>query len=262
MTEVRDGVDGGDDEALWAAVMAHALPSVRLTHSPACGSACGPADGSACGSACGEGLRGTRLGGVALGDERFVWPRTDGGRALSLIVQLDCDEVNEALGLDALPAGMLLAFFYDAVEMGGWENDPSDPQWWRVVMVDAGSAVPVAAPEGAATFPAVACAGRRVLTIPDESEAVVQPLWERQPAGMDALYGRAEAPMHRVLGWPEFIQDPARPDDGDWVLLLQVDSDNVTGWMWGDVGRLYYWIRRQDLVAGEFGRVRGVVQCH
>ncbi|MEV0567098.1 DUF1963 domain-containing protein [Dactylosporangium sp. NPDC050588] len=78
----------------------------------------------------------------------------------------------------------------------------------------------------------MACAARRVLTIPDRWEEVVQPLWERRPAAMDELHGKVETPLHRVFGWPEFIQDPARSDDGDWV-LLQVDSDDVTGWMWG-----------------------------
>jgi hypothetical protein len=32
-------------------------------------------------------------------------------------------------------------------------------------------------------------------------------------------------------------------------LLLQVDSDDDAGMMWGD-GRIYYWIRRENLIAG------------
>jgi uncharacterized protein YwqG len=34
----------------------------------------------------------------------------------------------------------------------------------------------------------------------------------------------------------------------DWRLLLQIDTDEDNpGWMWGDGGRIYYWIREQEL---------------
>jgi uncharacterized protein YwqG len=47
----------------------------------------------------------------------------------------------------------------------------------------------------------------------------------------------------------------------DWHLLLQVDSEQAAGMMWGDVGRLYYWIRSKDLKAGNFDNVWLVLQC-
>ena len=47
----------------------------------------------------------------------------------------------------------------------------------------------------------------------------------------------------------------------DWMLLLQVDTDDEAGWMWGDCGTLYYWIRRPDLLAGRFDRVWMIFQC-
>ena len=47
----------------------------------------------------------------------------------------------------------------------------------------------------------------------------------------------------------------------DWMLLLQVDTDDKAGWMWGDCGTLYYWIRRPDLLAGRFDRVWMIFQC-
>ena len=140
MTELRDGV--GEDEALWGVLAPHVLPSVRLTSS----------------GACAPDSRGTRLGGEALADDGFVWPRIDGGRALTVIAQLDCDEVNAALGGDGpggLPAGALLTFFYDAVEMEGWGYDPGHGQHWRVVASEAATARPVAAPEGVEAFAAV-----------------------------------------------------------------------------------------------------------
>ncbi len=81
--------------------------------------------------------------------------------------------------------------------------------------------------------------------------------------------------IHKLLGYPNPIQggmqlqcqlafhglytglgtdfkDPRRDElekgASDWQLLLQIDSDEKnTGMMWGDVGRLYFWIRKDDL---------------
>jgi hypothetical protein len=48
----------------------------------------------------------------------------------------------------------------------------------------------------------------------------------------------------------------------DWVLLAQFDSDDAAGMQWGDVGRLYYWIRRGDLAARRFDDVWVIAQSH
>ena len=53
-----------------------------------------------------------------------------------------------------------------------------------------------------------------------------------------------------------------RPGAVDWELLLQIDTDEEgPGWMWGDVGRLYFWLRSEDLVAQRFENAWLVLQC-
>jgi|CXWL01.1.fsa_nt_gi uncharacterized protein YwqG len=47
----------------------------------------------------------------------------------------------------------------------------------------------------------------------------------------------------------------------DWVLLLQLDSDETSDLMWGDVGMLYFWIKRQDLTDCRFENVWVALQC-
>jgi uncharacterized protein YwqG len=48
----------------------------------------------------------------------------------------------------------------------------------------------------------------------------------------------------------------------DWRLLLQIDSDDSLGTMWGDAGRIYFWIREQDLKNRDFAKVWLVLQCY
>ena len=48
----------------------------------------------------------------------------------------------------------------------------------------------------------------------------------------------------------------------DWILLLQIDSeDEKTGMMWGDVGRLYFWIKKEDLGNKDFNKTWMILQC-
>lgn len=97
-------------------------------------------------------------------------------------------------------------------------------------------------------------------------------------------------PHHRLLGRPDQIQgdvmmrcevcsrvvpdDRAPAEEGpevearaqEWRLLFQVDTDDDDdqglGIMWGDVGALYFCIRRQDLAARDFSRCWLALQCY
>lgn len=56
--------------------------------------------------------------------------------------------------------------------------------------------------------------------------------------------------------------DDLRDVHPDLCLLFQVDSDEPAGMMWGDVGRLYIWIGRDDLTARRFDRTTPEPQAH
>jgi uncharacterized protein YwqG len=70
-------------------------------------------------------------------------------------------------------------------------------------------------------------------------------------------------------GGREHLSDPRTPSlhegAGDWRLLLQIDSidstESDTGMMWGDLGRLYYWIREEDLRVRAWDLAWLVLQC-
>ena len=94
---------------------------------------------------------------------------------------------------------------------------------------------------------------------------------------------------HRILGHPQEIQgemplecqlasngvycgnlagyeNPRAKDHAagadQWRLLIQIDSDDNVGWMWGDVGRLYFWITESDLRARQFDNAWMILQCY
>jgi uncharacterized protein YwqG len=68
-------------------------------------------------------------------------------------------------------------------------------------------------------------------------------------------------------GDPSGYQDPRRkllePGAADWELLLQIDSDpDRLGWLWGDNGRVYFWLRRQDLATLDCENAWAILQCY
>ena len=79
-------------------------------------------------------------------------------------------------------------------------------------------------------------------------------------------------PFVQIAGWPMAIQSDdmqaevaellARGTADDWLLLLQVGDNSGTDMMWGDAGKLYFWIHREDLAAHRFDRVWMVCQSH
>jgi len=52
------------------------------------------------------------------------------------------------------------------------------------------------------------------------------------------------------------------PGAHDWLLLFQLDSNKEPAWMWGDWGKLYFWIRREELMLHDFSKTWFFTQCH
>lgn len=60
------------------------------------------------------------------------------------------------------------------------------------------------------------------------------------------------------------IQELLKGAADRWRLLLQLDSaagEEGPGWMWGDMGRIYFWIPGEDLATLNFGKAWLILQC-
>lgn len=121
-----------------------------------------------------------------------------------------------------------------------------------------------------------------------DSDEEVDNLYSLSQALFRCEAPKPEGPSHRIGGYSHNIQgdmqleaqlvmnglycgnatgynDPRRadlePSCEDWQLLLQLDSDDDAGFMWGDCGMLYFWLRHQDLANRDFARVWMSLQC-
>jgi len=240
---------------------------------------------------CSDTDTGTRFGGTALLPAGHAWPTTRTGKPLSFLAQVSTADIVVPAEVPGLPGDTLLAFFYEADKQEGWGSDPGDGQFWAVIPVSPADAAAVASPPGSRSFTAYRMVARTVTTIPDYDEPSVGGLdeyddaFDRLAADLDC---GDEAPWHRMFGWPDLLQRAMRldcqlaahglnaddsedydspraaelaPGAEDWLLLLQLDTDDDIGWMWGDAGTVYFWIRRQDLLAERFDRTWMIFQC-
>lgn len=55
---------------------------------------------------------------------------------------------------------------------------------------------------------------------------------------------------------------PAIEASMSWILLLQLDSDSAMEFYFGDAGKTYFFIKKQDLLKGDFSKVKGGWDTH
>jgi uncharacterized protein YwqG len=234
----------------------------------------------------------SRLGGEPDLPPSVPWPEWR-GRPLSFVAQIGMSDLPQVPD-QALPMAGLLSFFYDG-EQEVWGFDPRDRGGWRVLWADPG------APLESRRSPAeLADHGRfraRGLSPTIEVTHVSPESAELEQLGLsrDEWFRYAElveeadtGPIHRFLGHPDPIQgdmqlecqlvtnglycgdgsaykdpraDALRAGAVDWRLLLQIDSDDDAEMMWGDVGRLYYWLTTDAFARRDWTSSWMILQC-
>lgn len=237
----------------------------------------------------------SRFGGKPLAPPAFEWPRTTNGKPLQFLCQINLKEVSKLAPSKELPKEGLLCFFYESEDQP-WGYDPKDRTGHKVAYFESADTVsPTDLPDDLdeefalrpqhmrfseeVTFP---CEGSDELQDYDFSDEG----GEQYAEFLENTYG--DGTIHRLFGHPQLVQADWRLEcqlvshgiycggpegyesaeasrlsagSSDWILLLQIDSDN-DGVMWGDSGRLYFCITKQALSARDWDSVWVVLQCY
>jgi hypothetical protein len=216
---------------------------------------------------------------------------------MDFLAQLDL----AALGIAGLPATGWLLFFFDADEQPwGFEAEDAGGGAVVHVDASRAELARTARPAGGVLPPSAGCelGLRLTVDIPDAWDSLVEHLELEDRIGelaevAAAIVGAAgREPYNHVFGHPQPLQAFSRSDcqlvargifpvdlerasrrdrrranerlqshPESWRLLLQLDSDPAPGWTWADAGRLYFWIRDDDLAAANFANVVVFLQC-
>ena len=243
----------------------------------------------------------SKIGGAPDVPTDFVWPYTNNNQPLYFLCQLNLTEVKPYDSYNLLPDEGLLSFFYDAAGQP-WGYDPNNGDGFHVFhFTQAPDRLqrmqqPTALDEH---IDSAALHFRNEWTLPSWASPYAENLEdllteEQQDAYNDFLYDwvdeeSMEQTTHRINGHPDTIQGdmylqcqlvtnglycgdstaynhPLRkelePHVKDWQLLLQLDSEDDLGYMWGDSGKLYFWIREEDCKNKEFDKVWTILQCY
>jgi Domain of unknown function (DUF1963) len=214
---------------------------------------------------------------------------------LTYLGQIAMDELPRIGGKTNLPRTGILYFFYDLINYpqgwlhsskGGWRSIYLDVDCDEIETFNDYEAPEEISPHCSLTFevgyflcePEYKPVELEQMSDPDFVR-VCRELRESFPflSGADFYKDR-----HKLLGFPEPLQDfdMARTchrvsqgldawgyaegiEEGvnDWQLLAQIDCDEKLDWEFGDMGRLFFWIKQQDLEQQDFSNVWFQFEC-
>lgn len=243
----------------------------------------------------------SKTGGLPDLPGTLKWPKR-GRKSLAFLAQFNLEELSAHDLTKTFPKSGYLWFFYDLEEQPwGFDPDDSDGWSVIYADVTAANLKRTKLPKGldeewllpesklnfgtASTLPAAASDSVQALKLSAKDAKAYQDCLKQPAATEDE-----ESPQHQLLGWPAPLQSAnmegecqlaangincgeeveeenpkvkaLRAGAKNWRLLLQLDSDNDAGLSWGDGGRLYFWIRQQDLAAQRFDRCWAILRCH
>lgn len=233
----------------------------------------------------------SKIGGQPDLPKNQTWFKENNGKSLSFLAQINLSETRQFDKSNQLPPSGLLYFFYSA-EQEAWGFDPKDKDKFKVFYFN-GDAVDLVRNEFPSDLPEYSryksckLSFGSSVSIPNWESEVVNGILssEEQDAYIeltvdgeitkllghsDNVQGTMEEECQLVTnglhcGDPSGYSDPRATDlnkDADkWILLFQIDSIDKAGMMWGDVGRVYFWIKREDLEKKDFDKSWFVLQC-
>lgn len=240
----------------------------------------------------------THFGGQPDVPPDFVWPTCKleaKTGPLAFLAQFDCEELAQYDCEHLLPKHGVLSFFYEA-DTQPWGYNPKESGFARVFWFeDASVLAPADYPSDMSNtlkLPINGIHTRQEPSLPDWEDFSIA--WPNEDANLfmetqQAI--RKPAVCSKLLGWPDVIQNclPVQCEllnEGyylgkdkisletirraeqisleKWCLLFQLDSLKIDDFclMFGDSGRIYFYISKEDLIAHRFERVRLILHSY
>ena len=231
----------------------------------------------------------SKLGGRPDLPSNIEWPKQKNGKHLVFLAQINFEELDQR-ELDLPDKGMLYFFCEEAQEFYGDSKDNQED--FRTIFIE--EAADLERIETPNTF-TILRNGRYKACALEFSNSYSLPNWEHSLVDemitfqehqayvdisssgqyISKLFGHSinvQGPMEyqcemvdRGLSW----SDVTEAEEGSietasekWKLLFQLDSEDEAKMMWGDVGRLYFWIKEDDLKNRQYDKTWMIFQCH
>lgn len=235
----------------------------------------------------------SKIGGKPHLPDDFKWPYYL-DEPLIFIAQFNLGEIAKYDVENKLPSSGMLYFFYEGgIEVFG--DDLSEKDGIKVAYyegsIDKLKAINLPERSDASEYDELIIKPCKLSFVAEPSYPLTQML-ENDILDYDILDDDDEAneeTTNKLLGYPDLIQgdvfDTAatihmrrsgntkfsstkeyraafQSELKKWMLLFQIDSDDQADVMWGDVGRVYFVIRDEDLERGDFENCWFEFQCY
>lgn len=212
-------------------------------------------------------------------------------KPLSFIAQMNLSEIAQFDTENLLPITGLLYFFYSA-EQEVWGFDYKDKNKFKVIYWN-GDFTNLKRTEFPTDLSEYSCFKpssvelKSEISLPSYGHEVYEDFadgeddkfWEEvyNDGNLNKLLGYSDNIQNEMelecelvtnglfCGDPTGYNDPKakelEPNAINWRLLLQIDSNDENEMMWGDCGRLYFWIKKEDLLNKNFDESWFSLQC-
>lgn len=227
----------------------------------------------------------SKIGGQPDLPKNIEWFKEGNGKRLSFIAQINLAEVTSFEKSKKLPSHGILYFFYSA-EQEAWGFDIKDKDKFKVFFYE-GDLTELKRQD----FPKDLVKHSRYkpckltfqtsVSLPNwEQDYVSTRLNKNEKDKYLEITEELDVEANKLLGHSNNIQGPMElecelvtnglycgdatgyndpkakelaKNKNNWMLLLQVDSNyEEAGMIWGDMGRLYFWIKKEDLKNKKF----------
>ncbi|MFD2907413.1 YwqG family protein [Flavobacterium ardleyense] len=213
-------------------------------------------------------------------------------KSLSFLAQINLSEIKNYDTENLLPQSGMLYFFYSSAQ-SAWGFDFKDINKFKVFFYDEDlnnlrrNEFPENLEEDG-KFKSCELKFESEISLPSCDSEIYERLKEEE---MDLIFEEIlnEETVNKLLGHPDIIQNEMElecelvtngiycgdasgynnpkakeleKNAKDWQLLFQIDTNEEAEMMWGDCGRIYFWIKKEDLKNKNFENCWMILQCY